>query len=229
MTDSPEKSMLNRLPHFIMVIMSLLFVGFTLMRLPSALWHEQVWAAAFLIMMVLRTPFSIRNRKNSIARDKNDATEAALLFGMFMGMMILPMVHIAFRPFSFADYTLPYWLTVAAAILQVPALFLFWRSHADLGRNWSPGLEVREDHSLVTRGVYNYMRHPMYAALWLLAITQPLLMQNWISGAFVVAVYIIFWFLRIPKEEAMMLEEFGDDYKAYQETTGRLWPKNASA
>jgi protein-S-isoprenylcysteine O-methyltransferase Ste14 len=39
------------------------------------------------------------------------------------------------------------------------AVWLFWRSHADLGRNWSPSLELREGHELVTEGVYRYVRH----------------------------------------------------------------------
>ncbi len=50
---------------------------------------------------------------------------------------------------------------------MVAALWLFWRSHADLGRNWSQAFELRKGHELITHGVYRVVRHPMYAAIWL--------------------------------------------------------------
>ncbi|NJK48036.1 histidine phosphatase family protein [Candidatus Gracilibacteria bacterium] len=40
------------------------------------------------------------------------------------------------------------------------AVWLFWRSHRDLGNNWSPTLEVRKGHTLITQGIYQYIRHP---------------------------------------------------------------------
>ncbi|NOT29051.1 MAG: isoprenylcysteine carboxylmethyltransferase family protein [Planctomycetes bacterium] len=54
------------------------------------------------------------------------------------------------------------------------------RSHADLGTNWSITLEVREQHTLVTRGVYARVRHPMYTALLLYALGQWLVVPNWL-------------------------------------------------
>jgi protein-S-isoprenylcysteine O-methyltransferase Ste14 len=49
----------------------------------------------------------------------------------------------------------------------VIGLWLFYRSHADLGTNWSITLEIREQHRLITQGVYRRIRHPMYSALGL--------------------------------------------------------------
>ena len=113
----------------------------------------------------------------------------------------------------------------AGALLQVPCLWLFWRSHADLGRNWSPGLEVREDHSLITRGVYARIRHPMYAAIWISVLAQPLLIQNWIAGFLVAPAFAAMWFIRVPKEEAMMRLQFGKAWEAYCVRAGRLLPR----
>lgn len=50
------------------------------------------------------------------------------------------------------------------------ALWLLWRSHADLGRSWMGTLAIKEKHALVTQGVYRHIRHPMYAAHWLWGI-----------------------------------------------------------
>jgi protein-S-isoprenylcysteine O-methyltransferase Ste14 len=65
--------------------------------------------------------------------------------------------------------------TALGAALQMCRLWLFWRSHHDLGGNWSPSLEIAEQQTLVTRGVYARVRHPMYAAQALLALAQDAL------------------------------------------------------
>src|SRR5262249_23932800 len=104
-------------------------------------------------------------------------------------------------------------------------LLLFWRSHADLGANWSASLEMREEHRLITQGVYGMMRHPMYAAMWLQAIGQALIVENWVAGALVVPAIALLYFVRVPMEERMMSVEFGDEWRAYAARTGRVIPR----
>ena len=77
----------------------------------------------------------------------------------------LPLIWIATPVFAFADYPLHPIPLVIGVLCLVLGLWLFHRSHADLGTNWSITLEVRENHQLVTDGVYRWVRHPMYLAL----------------------------------------------------------------
>lgn len=188
-------------------------------------WGGLIWLGAIIGQTLIRTPHSIANRANQIVAARKDAQERVLLTCMFLCMMFLPLLHLATNIFAFSNYTLPQGATFIGAALQLPFLWLFWASHHDLGRNWSPALEVREQHGLITRGVYRFMRHPMYAAIWLGAIAQPLLIQNWIAGALVVPAFAAMWFLRVPQEEAMMREAFGADYDEYCLRVGRLWPR----
>lgn len=188
-------------------------------------WGEAVWFAAMLIMTGIRLPHSLKNKKNTIVASRKDATEAVLLTAMFLAMSVLPLLHLATPVFAFANYTLHPALLLLGATLQIPFLWLFWRSHADLGRNWSPGLEVRDSHTLVTDGIYGRIRHPMYAAIWLSVLAQPLLIQNWIAGVLVVPAFTALYVIRVPREEAMMRQTFGADYDAYVDRTGRLWPR----
>ena len=110
-------------------------------------------------------------------------------------------------------------------IILAMAVWLFWRSHADLGRNWSPSLELRERHELVTEGVYRSVRHPMYASMWLWGVAQALLLQNWIAGWVSLVMFMPLYLLRVPREERMMLDEFGEEYRAYMNHTGRVIPR----
>jgi len=65
----------------------------------------------------------------------------------------------------------------------------------------------------------------MYASQWLLAIAQPLLLQNWIAGFLNLLVFIPFYFLRVKAEEQLMIEQFGDQYRAYMQNVGAVFPK----
>jgi len=107
----------------------------------------------------------------------------------------------------------------------VAFLRLLWRSHGDLGRNFSGTLQIREDQSLVTQGVYEHIRHPMYAAYWLWGIAQALLLQNWIAGLALLASFLAVYLYRVPREEQMMLEHFGEEYRLYMTRTGRVIPR----
>lgn len=186
---------------------------------------ELVWLAGFTITFVIRFPHAQANKANQIASSAHDLSERILLPIMFLSMMVMPLVTIATPYVDFAAYSLPSWVVVPAVVLQLAFWWLFWRSHVDLGRNWSPGLETRHEHRIVETGVYKRIRHPMYAAIWLQALSQPLLVHNWLGGAFILIAFAAMYFIRVPREEAMLVERFGDAYRAYMDRTGRIWPK----
>ena len=103
-------------------------------------------------------------------------------------------------------------------------LWLFFRSHVDLGTNWSVTLEVREQHRLVTHGVYRRIRHPMYTSFFLYAVGQLLVLPNWVAGPSYLVPFVILFACRVRAEEEMMREQFGDEYVAYMTRTKRLVP-----
>jgi protein-S-isoprenylcysteine O-methyltransferase Ste14 len=103
-------------------------------------------------------------------------------------------------------------------------LLLFYRSHADLGKNWSISLQIRNEHRLVTTGIYRFVRHPMYSSFFLLAVAQLMLLPNWFAGATgLIGVGMLYAF-RIRQEERMMMERFGAEYRDYIAHTARLIP-----
>jgi protein-S-isoprenylcysteine O-methyltransferase Ste14 len=95
----------------------------------------------------------------------------------------------------------------------------------DLGQNWSPSLEIGEQQTLVTHGVYRRIRHPMYAAHWMWSIAQALLLHNWIAGPAGLVCFLPLYLMRVPREEQMMFDHFGAAYRAYITRTGRVIPR----
>jgi protein-S-isoprenylcysteine O-methyltransferase Ste14 len=119
---------------------------------------------------------------------------------------------------------LPDWVRWMGVVLGTISLVFYGWSQATLGKAWSPHLQTREEHALVTSGPYARIRHPIYLALLGFLSGIALVSANWFFIALLV-VSILVLALRIPKEEQMMIEQFGEEYKRYMENTGRLFPR----
>lgn len=187
-------------------------------------WHV-VFFLCFLAYLAIRGAYARRTRHIESVHRQVDRQEQVLLLLVIGSSLLLPLLFLFTPLLSFADYRLPELARWCGATIMLPALWLFWRSHADLGQNWSVTLEVRKEHQLVTSGVYRRIRHPMYAAIFLWSIAQGLLLSNWLAGWSALVPFAVMYVLRTPREERMMCEFFGDEYRAYMRRTGRLLPR----
>ena len=113
---------------------------------------------------------------------------------------------------------------VIGSLLLALSLWLFHRSHADLGTNWSITLEIRESHRLVTEGLYLHVRHPMYSALLMYGLGQAIVVPNWVAGPFYIVAMVLVCALRLSPEEELMRDQFKGEYEAYAARTERLIP-----
>ena len=179
--------------------------------------------AASVAMIVIRAPHGRRSRGVKVARSCKGPREVALLTLAWMGFLV-PLIWVVFPVFSFAEFSLRPRPFAAGFLCLVAGLWWFHRSHSDLGTYWSVTLELRENHRLITEGVYRHVRHPMYAALFLYSIGQALVVPNWVVGPSYFVTFGILFALRIGAEERMMLETFGDEYAAYMARTKLLVP-----
>ena len=190
------------------------------------------WLALLIVGAVVRGVYTRRHGRPKISDDLNTGVDKILLLLSGVGMQLIPLVYLLTPWLDFAEYGLPTAASVAlgvvGALFFAVGIWLLWRSHADLGRNFAPTLQIVEDHALVTDGVFRRIRHPMYTAHLLWGIGQMFLLQNWIAGPAFLVVQIPLYLRRIPAEERMMLEEFGDEYREYMKRTGGLFPRFGS-
>jgi len=178
---------------------------------------------ASVVMIAIRAPHGRRSRLVKVVKSRKGTMETVLLSLAWLGFLV-PLIWIASPAFSFAEYPLRTVPLIAGIAFLAVGLWFFHRSHADLGTNWSVTLEVREQHRLITEGVYGSVRHPMYMALLLYSVGQALVIPNWVAGpAYLIAMGILFAF-RVRAEERMMLDQFGDQYAKYAARTKRLVP-----
>ena len=128
------------------------------------------------------------------------------------------------RAMRWAYLPLPLWLRwsgVGLGTLLLPLEYWMFRS---IGAGITPTVATRADHRLVTHGPYRWVRHPLYSIGTGVFLAQGLISANWFVALLsVLALRLLV--LRLPKEEAQLIERFGDDYRQYMQHTGRLFPR----
>jgi protein-S-isoprenylcysteine O-methyltransferase Ste14 len=166
--------------------------------------------------------------RSAIVESRVDLREGLFIALFLVGGLILPVM--ALRPWlPQLWYALPDWASWMGVVILGSAGLLHWRAHADLGRNYSATVLLRDAQSLVTTGVYAWIRHPIYASLWLIVIAQPLLVHHWIFGLSGLPTFALLFFHRLRREEGMMIRAFGDPYRDYMRRVGGVIPKRRAA
>lgn len=168
-----------------------------------------VYGIGFIMVFVIRLPYYWMARSTRVVVNRKTVRERILLSLLSVGIGALPLVYVIASWLSFADYRLPAWAGWTGGVVFACGLWLLWRAYAALGRYWSDSVQLREGHKLVTSDIYRYVRHPMYSFGWLLGIAQAPLLWNWVVAVAGPASFALIYFLRVPREEEMMLDQFG--------------------
>ncbi len=194
-------------------------------------WFQTAFWVTLALMFLVRGFFAWKIKQagerflpDSAAIEREGrGTFLARLFGFFVliGLLVLYAVNPAW--FQVLAVPLPAALRWAGFGIGLAGTALVFWSEAVLGRRWSAQLQLRKDHQLVTTGPYSLIRHPLYTGLVGFGLAVALVSA---SGPFLLFVPLTIWGLidRIPKEEKMLSDEFGEEWKAYAGRTKRLLP-----
>jgi protein-S-isoprenylcysteine O-methyltransferase Ste14 len=113
------------------------------------------------------------------------------------------------------------WLT-GCAITLAGLVVTLW-SRLALGTNWSATVTYREGHTLVARGPYRFVRHPMYTGLTLMICGTAVVVGS-VGGLLAVVVFLLGTWWKLKKEEALLARHFPADYPQYRSRTKALIP-----
>ena len=113
------------------------------------------------------------------------------------------------------------WLGVGLGAICIPLIYWLFVS---IGSGITPVSATRKEHKLVTHGIYRWVRHPLYTVGSSLIVSFGLMADNWFI-ILLAALAFVAMAIRTPKEEANLIEKFGDEYREYMKRTGRFLPK----
>lgn len=153
---------------------------------------------------------------------EHDRGSAAALVAAWHGVLAAGVLELALAPGWWPE---PAWTPAGGAALFLVGFVVRLAAVATLDEHFSPLVELREGHRLVTRGLYAHLRHPAYlgSACWVLAL--PLLFGSVAAAALVPLVYAPALAWRVRVEEAMLAEAFGPEWDAYRRAVPALWPR----
>jgi protein-S-isoprenylcysteine O-methyltransferase Ste14 len=141
--------------------------------------------------------------------------------------MIVFIVIWSLLPFllpMWTQLTIHSWIRWAGLVICIIlTLALIWVGQ-HLGRQVSGTLEIKDEHSVVTSGPYKYIRHPMYLVYLVFNLGLLLISVNMVLLVIII-LGMVLMIVRIPIEEMMLVEQFGEAYRDYMQRTGRLFPK----
>src|SRR5512136_2718412 len=197
---------------------------------------ESIFRVAFWVLFagvfIMRIYFALRVRRagERVMPDRETVKREGrgmfairvVMFFLLLGWLTLYAINPAWM--GVLSVPFPDWLRWAGFALGLASLGFWSWTQVALGKEWSPQLQLREEHHLVTTGAYSRIRHPLYTAMLGYGTSLALVTSNWVFIVLAVAV-IAGLATRVPKEEQMMLEQFGEEYRAYMQRTGRFLPK----
>ena len=193
--------------------------------------HEQAFRLILIAGFVTVFPIGLYHRLRSQASgEKLDRRQE----GLFILLTLRPLAAVRMVGvitwlidptwMAWSAVALPIWLRWCGVSLGVvTAALLIWTFRI-LDTNLTDTVVTRKNHTLVTTGPYRWVRHPFYLAFLMAMIADSLVMANWflaLTGGLAVSLI----FIRTVREEANLLNRFGDDYRQYMETTGRFFPR----
>jgi len=192
-----------------------------------------IFFSLFISILAIRGYYGLKGRKKgqSSCTVDEDAIKREgrwsirLRFILFFYMLVIVILY-AINPVWLGSFAAPFptwsrWIGAGLGVLNLP--LLVWVHHT-LGKQWSTDLQLKEGHTLITDGPYRWIRHPMYTTLFSFFVGLMLVSANWLVVMLVIlSIFVLY--MRIGKEEKMMIEQFGDEYRAYMRCTGRLLPR----
>jgi len=142
------------------------------------------------------------------------AVAFSLLFGQW------PRIGLLQRRFLPRDA----WIAYAGVALSfLGAGIAIWARHC-IGEYWSARVTLKEGHQLIRSGPYASVRHPIYTGMLIACIGTALVVGEW-RGVFAVALLLAAHSRKAVREESMLTREFGEEYTAYRQSTGFLFPR----
>ncbi len=111
---------------------------------------------------------------------------------------------------------------IAGAILVILGGTLFLSGLVTLGPALTPLPYPKDGATLVRAGPYRFVRHPIYAAILIVALGWALLVQGWLTLAYV-GLLFLFFDAKARQEEKWLSERY-PEYESYRRKVRKLVP-----
>lgn len=191
-----------------------------LLRHPRALALLAVWAAGNVAITLSRPPLG---RAEATDRDAPH---------VMLGLVLLPFLAGPLAAWGeragILRYPWPAGLHALGPVLVAGGLALRAAAMARLGARFAPQVALQSGHALETGGLYRRLRHPGYLGALIATLGAALTFR---SALGLVAAVLLLPAVRarVRREDHMLEQRFGAEFRAWHARTGGLWPRGGPA
>jgi len=165
----------------------------------------------------------LRKGSKDMAETQFDRSSTRLI-SIVMGITFVLLFLSPLLNYLLKENMSPVWIGAVGICLGVMGIIVRCMAFCTLGRFFTRTLQKTENHTLVTAGIYKYIRHPGYLSDILIFLGAAMALCNWIAVIFVALTFPAAYSYRIKTEEKMLIEIFGQAYLDYKRGTRKIIP-----
>ncbi len=188
---------------------------------------EGIASGVLLVCLSISAYYRYRARMESGTIPRRSENRSLVVIRLFVTLPLAAAIvaHLV-NPgwMAWASFPAPDWVRWSGVILGFLTVPVVYWVFVSLDRNVSETVLTKQEHHLVTKGPYAWVRHPLYSTGFALLLSIGLMTASWLILAFTAGAFLMIRFLIVPLEEKQLLLKFGDDYRAMMSRTGRFLP-----
>lgn len=176
----------------------------------------------FLVFMAIIIDFMEFHQRKNAKKTKKNIVETGTMFLFFL--IYSSAIRFNIGRLDLNNLVLRIVLIIIGTSVIVLGCYVNISGRIKLGKNWSNQIKIYKDQSLVTTGIYSYVRHPLYASLIWMFYGGAIVYLNYVAFLLNTFVFLPFMYYRAREEEKLLSEEF-KNYKEYKLKTGMFFPR----
>ena len=181
-----------------------------------------ICSSVLCLFISILIDFTLYSRDKHIKKEKKSIVETGTMTLFLVIFYLILMSKRGIVPIN--DINLKHIVIILGTIAIVIGCIINIVGRFNLGSNWANHIKIYDEHTLVQKGMYRIVRHPLYASIMLMFYGACLVYRNLLCLLAVTFVFIPFMYYRAKQEETLLIQTFSE-YNEYKNRVGMFFPK----
>ncbi|MFW6134213.1 MAG: methyltransferase family protein [Elusimicrobiota bacterium] len=187
--------------------------------------NKNIYFTLFYVLFFYSTfALRLRIRKKTLSAEKIKGKIFSIWTTKYIFYAYLIILFGSFIEYSITPRKINLFISISGVILYIIGIAGRQWAWKSLGKYWSVNIEIRENHDIIRKGPYKYMRHPnnLFHLTEVFAVT--LVPNSFYTAAVFIIAYLPVIVIRSISEEKEMIKKIGPEYIKYKKETGGFFP-----
>ena len=201
-------------------VSNILMVILPLLAKPALMIHYKILVIIFgsIAMWLTQPAFTVKETSD---KKNSDRFSVILILCMSFISVVVPILDWAYFKSSQDGVS---WITLLGIFMIITGITFRALAVRYLGTYFTPTVQIKEDHQLITTGPYSIVRHPSYTGAFLAIVAGGVVLESLVGFIISCTAMIIAYYVRIGIEERELTANFGNAYEQYQKNTKMIIP-----